>query len=819
MGLNASQLAKLLAEEVGPALKKGVIPEAEERAAGAALRHVERPEPIYRNPDLSFGESSASQKALSSIPNPKKHTLAQATRRLAEAFGGLFEAEPGMPKDVKAAAKKARWKSDAAGAVARQTVKTRVLDRLQGEMPERIAKAELLQRLIINTDDLATIERKLKADPDAAALSTGGRTYDEVRDAQMKLLQAASGRPDVIQAYTSYRNLVDELFDNYVARGYISPDRRLDDYTPFVKIEQINDANGRLGGSGAKRTETVLNQLRSRQGGSVGLRHTGALRLLIDQMEDFNVKAAEDEMLLGLLSDKTLNRTAEFPAGTELPPGYVRWRPEPGMPGYGVRDDQGNLVAGFVNTLGNTTKDTYFDGLVIPERLARFLNEFKPATPPEMQSRMYKAGSALARQLTVYNPANTALNLQGDVTTALLGKAGEPAQPIGIIKNYFKAADSAINGLLRGKQGPEYIKAIEEGVTSGTYASTIDGVPMDTETAQLLGEQVKGGLNKVPQTMRAYRQVVEATPRIASGMEAESRGADFGEAARYATLEFGAGSPAHTRNPTFRFMFPFWTYLGLASKRVAELLTTKGSRGRTLAALAVPPVATMMWNIQNPEYQEVENSLPSWYKDQMHAIVPDPRDPSKPLIGPDGKAVVVPMRWLVTEQVAQLFGLGNLPSRLGRVAVGRDKPEQFAAESATNVLKAVGQQAVPLNMAGSLLSGRDQLTGEEKHRAELVARSIPMGRDVIETVKAARNFGAAAAGQRVVSRIAGVGQMKPGRKDATLNDLIVKRNELRRRMRSAYKNGDRFQGDQLQAELRALQADIKRVAAVKRKGK
>lgn len=824
--MNYSFLNKILAEE-GPAflrgLTKGEVPEASERAAGDLLRPA-KPGPVrYRNPDISFGEGAANQEALTSMPSPERSTVEGRARRLAEAFGGLFEPHPGVPKDIDRLAKEARWRGDAADAVARHTVKDRVLGKLQGSLDERVAKAELLQRLIVNTDDLASMERKMKADPDASITSTAGRTWDQVAHAQRALIGAAGKNPDVVAAYQGYRNLVDEMFDSYVRRGYISPDRQLPDYTPFVKIEQINEANQRLGGSGAKRTETVLSQMKSRSmsGQDIGLRHTGALRLIIDQLGDFQTKAAEDEMLGAILNDKTLNRSAEFPPGTALPEGYTRYKPEPGTPGYGVKDKMGNVVNGFVNTAPGGGKDAYFHGFVLPERVVRFLNEFHAANPPEMQSRAYKAGSALARQMTVYNISNTALNLQGDLMTTLLGRPGEAAQPLGILKHYFKGADAAINGILKGQEGPEYIKALESGATTGTFASAIGGVPMDSEMARLLGEQIEGGFKKVPQAFKAYRQVVEATPRIAAGMEAESRGADFGEAARFASLEFGHGAPAHTRNATFRFLFPFWQFMGLASKRVFDLVRTPGSRARTIAALAIPPTATVLWNTQNPEYTKVENSLPKYYDDLMHVIVPDPRDPSKPLIDTQGKPVVVPMRWLPTEQVAQMAGLGNMAARVRRVMVGRDELPQLLAEVPGNVARQVAQQAVPLNIAGSLLTGKDQLTGEERPRAELAAKALPLGRDIIDTYKAAKNYGGAAVAQKVVSKVAGVTYLNPlgkGRKDADVIDLIVKRNDARKKMRSAYAKGDKVEGDRWKAELRAVSEDLKRVAAARRKG-
>src|SRR5262245_23080951 len=128
MAANYSWLAKILAEE-GPAvlrgLFKGEVPEAAERAAGEALRTSKAPTVRQRNPNISFGEGALNQEALTTVPAAVRTTPEGGARRLAEAFGGLFEATPGLPKDIKKLALEARWRADAADAVSRHTVKER----------------------------------------------------------------------------------------------------------------------------------------------------------------------------------------------------------------------------------------------------------------------------------------------------------------------------------------------------------------------------------------------------------------------------------------------------------------------------------------------------------------------------------------------------------------------------------------------------------------------------------------------------------------------------------------------------------------------
>jgi hypothetical protein len=268
-------------------------------------------------------------------------------------------------------------------------------------------------------------------------------------------------------------------------------------------------------------------------------------------------------------------------------------------------------------------------------------------------------------------------------------------------------------------------------------------------------------------------------------------------------------------------MFPFWQYMGLASKRVLDLATTKGSRGRTMAALAAVPVATMMWNHRNADYTKVEEALPTYLRDVAHVIVPDPRDPEKPLLDTTGKPVIVPMRWMITEQVAQMFGLGNMAERTRRAVTGRDKPLTPLTDIPKNLMSNVQQQAMILNIAGSIVSGKDQLTGEQTPRGELLAKSLPLGRDLVNTYKAAKNYGAAAAGQVALQRATGTTLLTPiakGRKDADIVDLISKRNDARKKMRSAYKKGDIVEAQKWEGRLRGYAKDIQRVNAARKRG-
>src|SRR5574339_283609 len=120
--------------------------------------------------------------------------------------------------------------------------------------------------------------------------------------------------------------------------------------------------------------------------------------------------------------------------------------------------------------------------------------------------------------------------------------------------------------------------------------------------------------------------------------------AEFGRAARIGTLPYGAGAPANVRNATARFLAPFMQFMGLATNRVVEMVGTNGSRTRILAGLTAVPTATMMWNMQNEEFQRVEDSMPEYERDQMHVIIPDPTDPTKPALDRNGKPIVMRLR-------------------------------------------------------------------------------------------------------------------------------------------------------------------------------
>jgi hypothetical protein len=50
------------------------------------------------------------------------------------------------------------------------------------------------------------------------------------------------------------------------------------------------------------------------------------------------------------------------------------------------------------------------------------------------------------------------------------------------------------------------------------------------------------------------------------------------------------------------------------------------------------------------------------------------------------------------------------------------------------------------------------------------------------------------------------------------SDLIAQRNDARKKMRYAYKNGDKVEGDRWKAELKDVSQELKRVAAARKKG-
>jgi hypothetical protein len=125
--------------------------------------------------------------------------------------------------------------------------------------------------------------------------------------------------------------------------------------------------------------------------------------------------------------------------------------------------------------------------------MARRLEHFYPEKQGHGAETAYKAGRFLARWFTVYNPANTALNVGSDFGVGLMGLPGEKADPAGFLRFYPQAFVESVRGAF-GRAAPVYERAIQEGLGSATYVESVAGGTVPEHLAEAAGIEVKKGV-------------------------------------------------------------------------------------------------------------------------------------------------------------------------------------------------------------------------------------------------------------------------------------------------------------------------------------
>jgi hypothetical protein len=557
-----------------------------------------------------------------------------------------------------------------------------------------------------------------------------------------------------------------------------------------------------------------------------GVTETNMVGVLRKVLKEFHEKRAGDDLVLRVLADPAMNRTEEFALkpGELLPKGWTMYRPRPGLPGWKIPEADAHFAAGVADHLGADAKSLVPGSFVIPEDMAQRLENFYPEHPrPGVESTVYKMGRATARAFTVYNPANTAMNLVSDFGLATLGLPGEKNNLRGFLRFYPQALGESIKGAFGGNSAL-YERGVQEGLGSATYIEATGGAQVPASLAEALGETPsKNPFSHAANVLRRSRMAVEMAPRLAAGMAAEARtgaASEFGRVGRNITLPYGAGAPEHTRSPFFRFAAPFMQFIGLATDRTAKLLTMKGSRGRAWAAVVAVPTAAFMWNRQNQAFRDVEMSLNKRDRYTMHVIVPG--EDGAPAHDVNGKPIVLRFRYFVPEEVAGMFGLSNIPARVADLVEGRATVGDLAASSAATAIEQAGSQVVPAQIAVGLATGRNLQTGQAVPRAEIAANAIPIVRQGLEAVKQTENEGVVGGIKSLVEGASAVRfdtPVKKGRADADIEDLKVKLKDERTMMRSSFRKGDRATGMQHQRNIYKIANRIRAINAARRKGR
>jgi hypothetical protein len=808
------------------AVARPAVPDVVERLAGrvpvsdtvSEIAQRARGVPFYGNPEV-LAETRATVNVTQGV--------ADKIQALKTALGGFFRSEPNLGRDVQEHFYTARWKREAAGANATQDV-AQALAPLTRDPVNQMA---LLADYMKTANDVAQARR------DGSQMINNKPVEAWIQSLDL-LDQHVRSDPEVQVAHDNVRKLLDDLHMDMVNRGYTTLDSYLEDYTPMRRIDGIVRGLANMWGEELK--SPTLAVLRHRKGGQ-GRTETNLIEVLHDVLSDYYRKVPIDDLFAELRRDPTLNFTDQYAIGDAIKPGHAVYDPGPGMPGYARKTDVDYTVDGLLHSMpiSESIKAREFHGgYVFPTHVAKALKRFNQRPLDDIENPFFHWGSKVARGLTVYNPANTNLNRASDLLLALTGLPGEQAHPLGILRWYGPSMRAAYNGV-RGK-GSTVIKiggqpvdvwdlAQREGLTSGTIIHDIGGEPMPGALQQFIPEDEvarPGMLRMVLNSMQKDRMATEVTPRIAAGLEALERTGDireFGRVGRDITLRFGAGQPAAARLPWVRMISPFMQFIGLATSRVTDALKTSGSRGRMIASLVAVPTAAMMWNNQSDEFKDVEHSLSDFERNQLHLIVADWNDPSKVKRDRTGKPVVLRFRFWVPEEVARTVGLGNLPSRIRRVAEGREKPIDFLKQTAVQPVQSISDLMTMPSLIEDFATGKSA-SGRQLSVVERGLRFSPAATGLAEGYRGYQNAGLAEGIKRTLEEWGAVRFAMVQRRGKTTLDadfIAAKRNlsDARLRYRIMLQNGDISRAREARKEMDAAITDIKSINAVRRREK
>lgn len=657
----------------------------------------------------------------------------QDVKTIASSF---IEHTPNQPKDIQDLFLDTRTKHDGADDKAAVDV-AEWLSPIGGR-PTSARDATLLFRQLKMADIIRDME-------DDGLDEAHGIPIDKWRAENQKMISYIESDAGLQQASANVRAGLDEMWDTMVARGWISPDRYKENYTPLKKINDIYHGLGSFTGETAEQVKSrVLRSMKSRGENSTGGVHeSNMLQLIYQARKEMLQKIATDDMFAKILADKTLNFTDRYKDHQgPLPRGLKVYNPGKGMVGYtlktGLERDQMQVL----EDMGLTDENTITPGgYILPAPLVDALNHFHPPRTTDVEAKVSKGGQLVARSMTVYNPANTLVNIPGDLFTALMGMPGEKANAIGFLR-FLRDGKNAAEAVRRGERyimeiegrKIDVTKMVEEAnLLESTLVEDLSGRKFKPVLGQFTPEEeikTKGGpINAVKNFLEESRQDVELGPRIAYGLaalQATGNVEEFGRVAREITLNYGAGAPKLSKVPLLRFMSPFLSYAALSTKRTLQLATTKGSRARGIAALTALPLAITAWNNQNEEFRAVLRSTGANDRTNLKLILMDPLHWGRVWRDEKGRPIIIRCKFFLTETAMQLAGLGNLPDRVIRVAEGRDTIGDFAQTTLKSSLAGIAGTllTVPQSL-GEAAIGRSALTGKQMTWRERAERLMP----------------------------------------------------------------------------------------------
>jgi hypothetical protein len=783
-----AEFGKLLGE-AGQALIKPAIPELAERGTAAAPALLEKLKtaeaPVMQRPDLPQVTSQPAVERHLEMTYDPSQSLSEGIQSFKTLLGGAIKRDPNLPKDLQQRFLAGRQAEEASQHMADFEI-GKMFEPMKTNPSEQ---ATILSKYLMASDELAQAMRDGR--PDIA-----GEPIDNWKRVVSELQSKVDADPEIQESARRYREKMDAMFGDAQARGWLTPERYLEDYTPIRKLHGVADASSRAAGDDLRLN--LLSMFQSRTG-AAGERESNLIKLLRGTMAQYHRHVAESELWHDLISDKTINLTEHVPEGMEPPKGFKRFYPGPGDIGYEPKSAEESFMQGVADALPRRG-----NGYVMPAPVVEALQSYKRSMHTAREHQLYKVGNTIARQFTIYNPANTNVNRGSDLLVALMRAEELGASPLGILKWYGTGNKVAFRGVfgkgstiveINGQPVDVWEMAVEQGAPASTIMHDVGGNQIPQQLAKYLPEAQRNYDNwwqaaqakfQMAQSMlAAERQAVELAPRIAAGLDAYEKTMDpkqFGKIADEITFHYGAGAPKWSTFPALRLIAPFIQFNGLASEWVLNTLnlgTNAGAKAKALAAMVAVPTAVMMWNSQNPEYQQVEDALHEGERNQMHIIVPDPMDPAKVRRDINGAPVVLRFRWWVPEQVAQMVGLGNTPSRVKRVLTGQDTPIKFAQEGVEQSTKSFTGMMLTPEVVKELMTGQTD-TGRVMDMQERLLRLSPLARIGAEGVSAAQNYGPAEGAKVAAERWLGISFAPTSRRGTKLRpaDLVDARGKL-----------------------------------------
>jgi hypothetical protein len=757
-------LIKGVMEGVEAFKKPSALPDIAERGTAAAPRVLEEamqsPGHIaQRNLDVPFPGPEGVRKIVRATEAPS-HTAVEVPGvgalddpgpTLKNFLKGFITRDPEVTPSVMQSSDigeklyRGAWRSEIAPEVADRDVSS-WLDPLKRDP---VKQAALLSDYHTTMDEWAQGARDGKTQIRGIPIDIWKATADQLQ-------KRVDADPEVAAASKNVRTNLDAMFQDMVSRGWIERDRYLGDYTPIRKLHSMLDGLAKFTGEDPQALRNrLLSAQQSRGNSRLALRETDLVDLLRRHRAEYLSKIAQHEAFTDIIADPTVNFTDKFSGRADLPQDLAVYRPGPGMFGSTAKTAEGYLLDHHLKAI-DPQGHIAAGGYILPKRLVQALQQFDKRQLHGTEHTISKMGGALAKWLTVYNPANTQINRASDLLVAMFYPGeGESAHPLGVLRWYGDGAKAgykiAFNGgqhlvTLHGQTVDVTDLAMREGLASSTVQHLVGGQRMPVELARFAegGDAAyKAWQSDLFAKMEADRLATELSPRIAAGLEAVQRTGDwsqFGRVGRDVTFRYGAGAPRNAQQPILKMMAPFLQFQGLATQRMLQTWGAGGAQGKARLALGLTavPLAINAWNTQNDAYKQAELSLPSYERNQMHIWMPG-SDPAKPRLDVTGRPVSLRFRLWVPDQVAQSVGLGNAAPRALRVFQGRDTPMQFAKESAQQAGDQLSSNLVIPQAIQQLVGSSPGMP--DKSPAQRVERLVPLARTAAETIGAAKNYG------------------------------------------------------------------------------